>query len=282
MIKWVPSRAGLCLLFLLLGLVVLVFDRYTYKHHSGGEIVFKGGATPAAVPTAAPAVIKELNSKLVKSEVGAGRYAVVVDKNLFAADRTAWQPPAPPQPPAENKEEDSPAPEVAAPVRRDVVLYGTYLSGSVKKAMLNFKRFRQGKVLLGEGEQAKDEADGDSARRQTPVYTLLKVQAKSVTLKDERGGEFSVSLYDNKQRRPVQTDNQKNIQVEAAVTVAPVPVATPENPASPPGKEGDAPSVALSAKDIRKLSVEEKDALVAKGELKKHSTPFGPVYKRAR
>ncbi len=48
------------------------------------------------------------------------------------------------------------------------------------------------------------------------------------------------------------------------------------------GKEPVAMSPALSAKQIRKLSVEEKDVLVERGELKKHSTPFGPVYKRIR
>ncbi|MCK5679411.1 hypothetical protein KAI46_01200, partial [bacterium] len=38
----------------------------------------------------------------------------------------------------------------------------------------------------------------------------------------------------------------------------------------------------MTAKQIRKLSVEEKDVLVEKGVLKKHHTPFGPVYKRTR
>ena len=280
MIKWAPSRAGLCLLFLLLGLVVLVFDRYTYKHNSGGEIVFTGTATSTTVNKAVPATIKELSSKLVKPEVGVGRYAVTADKNLFAADRKAWQAPAPPQPQVENKDEAAPAP--AVPVRRDVVLYGTYLSGSVKKAMLHFKRFRQGRMLLAEGEEAKDEETGKSGRRKTPIYTVLKVEAKNVTLKDERGAEFVVSLYDNKQRRPAKTSNKKNIQVEAAVTVAPAPTKRSAKLARSAKNQASSSGSSLSAKQIRKLSVEEKDALVKRGELQKYNTPFGPVYKRVR
>ena len=279
MIKWAPSRAGLCLLFLLLGLVVLVFDRHTYKKHSGAEIAFSNKATPATASTAVPATIKELSSKLAKPEVGAGRYAVTADKNLFAADRKAWQPPAPPQPKTEGKEEAASVPAAAAG-RRDVVLYGTYLSGSVKKAMLHFKRFRKGRMLVAEGEQAKDEDAGDSGRRRMPVYTVLKVEAKSVTLKDERGAEFAVSLYDNKQRRPVKTENKKNIQIEAAVV--PKAARKPTKPGSSAPKGVAATSSSLSAKQIRKLSVEEKDVLVEQGELKKHNTPFGPVYKRVR
>ena len=279
MIKWAPSRAGLCLLFLLLGLVVLVFDRHTYKSHSGAEIASANKTIAAVDAKAVPAIIKELSSKLDKPEVGAGRYAVTADKNLFAADRKAWLPPAPLPPKVESKEDEVTTP-AATPVRRDVVLYGTYLSGSVKKALLHFKRFRQGRMLVAEGERAQDVEAADSGRRNSPVYTVLKVEAKNVVLKDERGAEFAISLYDNKQRRPARTDNKKDIQVEAAVTVA--PASTTVKPASSVKNESAAAPPSLSAKQIRKLSVEEKEALVERGELKKHNTPFGPVYKRVR
>ncbi len=278
MIKWAPSRAGLSLLFLFLGLMVLVFDRYTYKRYSGAEITFSNKVTPAVAGTAVQATIKELSAKLVKPKVGTGRYAVTADKNLFAADRKAWQVPAPRQPETE-KQEETLTPD-ATPVRRDVVLYGTYLAGSVKKAMLHFKRFRKGRMLVSEGAEAKDGESGNSGRRRTPVYTLIKVEAKKVTLKDERGGEFEVSLYDNKRRRPAKTDNKKNIQVETAVV--PTPPQTSVKPASTVTRETTATTSSLSAKQIRKLSLEEKDALVDRGELKKHNTPFGPVYKRVR
>ena len=273
MIKWAPSRAGLCLLFLFLGLLVLLFDRQTYKRYSGAEIAFSNKATPAVAGTAVQATIKELSSKLVKPEVKAGRYAVTADKNLFAADRKAWQ--APYSASAETEKKD----EAAVPARRDVVLYGTYLVGPVKKAMLHFKRFRKGRMLLAEGEEAKDQ-DGDaSGRRRAPVYTVLKVEAKKVILRDERGGEFEVGLYDNKQRKPAETKNKRNIQVESAVVPQP---ATTAQPASATVKGTAATLPSLSAKQIRKLSVEEKNALVERGDLVKHDTPFGPVYKRAR
>lgn len=277
MIKWAPSRAGLSLLFLFLGLVVLVFDRYTYKRYSGAEIAYSNKATPAVAGTAVQATIKELSSKLLKPDVGAGRYAVTADKNLFAANRKAWQAPTP-APADTGKKDEAVAPEVS-PKRRDVVLYGTYLAGSVKKAMLHFKRFRQGRMLVAEGEQAKDEAAGDSGRRKTPVYTVLKVEAKKVTLKDERGGEFEVGLYDNKKRKPVKTQNKKNIQVETAAAPKPAKSAPP---AGSTAKAAAPKPSSLSARQIRKLSAEEKDALVERGELKKHTTPFGPVYKRVR
>jgi hypothetical protein len=280
MIKWAPSRAGLCLLFLLLGLGVLVFDRHTYKSHSGAEITFSNKVSTVSDGTAVPAVIKELNSKLAKPEVGAGRYAVTADKNLFAADRKAWQPPAPPKPEAESNGEEALVPDKVAPARRDVVLYGTYLAGSVKKAMLHFKRFRKGRMLVAEGEEVKDDEAGGSGRRKSPVYTVLKVEAKNVTLKDERGAEFAVGLYDNKQRRPAKPANKKNIQVEAAVTVA--PSSKRGKSANSVKKETAAVSSSLSAKQIRKLTVKEKDALVERGELKKHETPFGSVYKRVQ
>ena len=283
MIKWAPSRAGLSLLFLFLGLMALFFARHTYKRYAGVEIAFSSKATPSVAGTAVQATIKELGAKLDKPKVGVGRYAVTADKNLFSADRKAWQPPAPRLPADEKTEEASTA--AAAPVRRDVILYGTYISGSVKKALLHFKRFRKGRVLVAEGEEAKDEESGSSGKRKTPVYTVLKVEAKKVTLKDERGGEFEVSLYDNKKRRPAKTRNKTNILVDSSIT--PTAKRIRAQPASPGPKvtgtkTSSTATSSLSAKQIRKLSVEEKNALVERGELKKHSTPFGPVYKRVR
>ena len=278
MIKWVPSRAGLSLLFLFLGLTALFFARHTYKRYSGVEIAFSSKATPAVAGTAVQATIKELSAKLDKPKVGVGRYAVTAEKNLFAANRKAWQPPAPKEPASEKKEEAAAPAPAAAPVRRDVILYGTYISGSVKKALLHFKRFRKGRILVAEGAEAKDEESGSSGKRKTPVYTVLKVEAKKVTLKDERGGEFEIGLYDNKKRRPAKTANRKQIKVEAAA----VPVAPSAKPSKSAASARSAQDSRMSAKQIRKLSVEEKDALVERGDLKKHSTPFGPVYKRVR
>ncbi len=279
MIKWAPSRAGLSLLFLALALLVLVFDRHTYKRYSGIEI-----AVPekrAAAGTTVQTIIKELASTLAKPRVEGARYAVAADKNLFSPSRKAWQAPA--SSPVVRK--SSATPKAPAPTRRDVVLYGTYISGKTRKAMLHFKRFRKGRMLVAEGAEARDEDSGSASRRKTPVYTVVKVEAKKVTLKDERGSEFSVSLYDNKKRRPVKTVNKANIKVDksaprkaAKIAVAPAVRTAAGGVAAT--KRSTAP--ALSARQIRKLSVEEKDALVAKGVLKKHNTPFGPVYKRVR
>ena len=284
MIKWAPSRAGLSLFFLVLALLVLVFDRYTYKRYSSVEIAASKKHGAVAAGTTVQATIKELVSKLDKPRVEVSRYAVTADRNLFSPIRKAWHAPVP-HPVAAVKKEASKAP-AAAPIRRDVVLYGTYISGKTRKAMLHFKRFRKGQMLVAEGAEAKDVESGNPSRRQTPVYTVLKVEAKKVTLKDERGSEFTVNLYDNKKRRPVKTANKANIKVgksaapqkSAKVTIAPAG----GTPLKVTKRKSSSAAPALSARQIRKLSVEEKDALVAKGVLKKHTTPFGPVYKRIR
>lgn len=259
------------MIFLGLGLLVLVYDRATYKQYSSGEPAFvaRDGVTGAA--SAVQTTLKELASKLDKVKVAPADYEVVGEKNLFEPKRQAWRPPVPAPVSADEKPE--PAAPVPAPERRDVILYGTYLAGANRQALLHFKRFRAGKRLLAEGREARDEKAG---RSPAPAYTLLKVEARKVVLKDERGAEFEVGLYDNKQRRPLTTANQANIQVEAA-EVAPVAVSAAGGAVS---GAGAASRPVLSAGDIRKLSIEEKDALVKQGELIKHSTPFGPVYKK--
>jgi len=286
MIKWAPSRAGLSLFFLALALLVLVFDRQTYKHYSGAEIAVPSKKAAPAAGSTVQTTIKDLASKLKKPRVEAARYSVAADKNLFSASRKAWQAPAPA--PVESKNNEPPKPPASAPVRRDVVLYGTYISGKTRKAMLHFKRFRKGRLLVAEGAEAKDEDNGISSRRKMPVYTLVKVEAKKVTLKDERGSEFTVNLYDNKKRRPAKTVNKTKIRVEKAA----VPGSSSQRSSGSSASIVTSPATStatvaakkalLSAKQIRKLSVEEKDALVERGELIKHNTPFGPVYKRVR
>jgi hypothetical protein len=141
-------------------------------------------------------------------------------------------------------------------------------------------------MLVAEGEEAQDRDRGNPPRRNLPTYKVVKVEARKVTLKDERGQEFTVSLYDNKSRRPVKTVNQKSIKVnKAAVPQKAARIITSAAGTSGTGTSGSTGKTgapALTSRQIRKLSVEEKDALVAKGVLKKHNTPFGPVYQRPR
>jgi len=281
MIKWAPSRAGLSIFFLVLALVVLIFDRQTYKHYSGAEVkvVARRSLNEATVQT----TIKELTSKLAKPKVKVSRYSVTEDKNLFSASRTAWHPPAP-KPPPDKKNEASKAP-AAVPARRDVVLYGTYIAGDTKKALLHFKRFRKGKLLVAEGEKVKDADSGSTRRRNSPSYQVVKVEPRQVVLKDGRGTEFTVNLYDNKQHRPVKTVNKKSIEIDKTVPVKKVVYnasAPPGAPASRSGGGGTSSGSGLTSRQIRKLSREEKDALVKKGVLQKHNTPFGPIYQRSK
>ncbi|MCK5916429.1 MAG: hypothetical protein KAG92_09845, partial [Deltaproteobacteria bacterium] len=171
MIKWAPSRAGLSLLFLVLAMVALFFDRQTYKHYSGAEII-ASQKHPVAAGTSVQTTIKELAAKLNKPRVEASRYAVAADKNLFSPNRQAWQAPVAKAAPVEEGED--PKAPAAAPTRRDVILYGTYISGKTKKAMLSFKRFRKGQMLVAEGEEAKDE-ESNPPRRNTPTYKVVKI-----------------------------------------------------------------------------------------------------------
>jgi len=284
MSKWLPtSRAGLAFLFLFLALVVLFFDRYTYLHYAGAEIKVVHKEVPAAARSTVQARIKELKSKLAKTKIGAGRYAVAADKNLFSPERKAWQPPQPKVPKTTDKNEKNASPE-PPPVRRDVVLYGTYIAGSTKKAMLYFKRFRKGHLRLAEGEEARDAERG--SRRPGPVYTVVRIDPRKVVLKDARGNEFEVSLYDNKKRRPARTmaTKQPNIRVEKAALHHPTAASkTGRNhaKAQPVGRPGTS-GRALTAREIRKMSREDKEALVSQGVLQKLNTPFGPVYRRAK
>jgi len=282
MSKWLPtSRAGLAFLFLFLGLVILFFDRQTYRHYAEAEIKEVHKELPTKAGTAVQATIKELRSKLEKTRIGAQRYDVAANKNLFSPERKAWRPPAPKPKPEPNQSKE--APPVVAPTRRDVVLYGTYIAGKQKKAILYFKRFRKGRLRLAEGDEARDGDEKAASRPGSPVYKVLKVEAKSVVLQDARGREFTIGLYDNKKRRPVKTANKPSIQVEKVAVSKPVVAAKPKvsnsgNIVNNAGKSGPK----LTARDIRKLSMEEKNTLVSKGVLKKIETPFGPIYKKAR
>jgi hypothetical protein len=107
-----------------------------------------------------------------------------------------------------------------------------------------------------------------------------------VVLKDDRGNEFEVSLYDNKKRRPARTvaTKQPNIRVEKAAPHPPTAASKTGRShakAQPVGRPGTSVR-ALTAREIRKMSREDKEALVSQGVLQKLNTPFGPVYRRAK
>ncbi len=268
--KWLPtSRAGLALLFLFLGLGVLVNARRTYLHYAERPIETLRLGSGAGAQTAVQATIKELKSKLEKSKVGAGRYAVAAEKNLFSPDRRAWQPPTPEAPAGKTEEVKEAKP---APTRRDVILYGTYIAGGRKKAVLRFTRLGRKSWRLAEGEEARDEN-----RPNGLVYTLVKVEARKVTIKDSRNRQFEVGLYDNKRRRPIKTVAAAQPKITVEQAKAPMPTAAPA------ARAGTSPAArGISSAAIRKLPAAKKDALVEQGVLKKFSTPFGPVYRRVK
>jgi hypothetical protein len=166
-----------------------------------------------------------------------------------------------------------------------VILYGTYIAGKEKRAVLHFRRFRKGRLRLAEGEEARDADPKAASRPHSPVYKVVKIEPRSVVLEDAQGKKFTVGLYDNKKRHPAKTANKPNIKVEKAVLPKPNTTKVGKSGSqvgTTAGKATAGSGAALTARDIRKLSREDKEALVSQGVLKKLSTPFGPVYKRIR
>jgi hypothetical protein len=129
---------------------------------------------------------------------------------------------------------------------------------------------------LAEGEEARDEK-----RPNGLSYTLVKVEPRKVVLKDSRGQEFAVGLYDNKRRRPLKTVAAAKPKITVEQTRAPA-AASPRAGTSSPAASRASAKTGLSGRQIHKLPAAEKEALVKQGVLKKFSTPFGPVYRRAK
>lgn len=143
-------------------------------------------------PTKAPEAetdvdMSQLEALFQEQPTDPGRYQVIAEQNLFSENRRAAADQAARQAAQQN-----------APERRDEVqLLGTSIMGERKSAMLRFLRFSDKKKahVVELGQTVRDEGDGDSS------YTLEAVEQRRVTLKDQSGQTFSVTM-DEPQQAP--------------------------------------------------------------------------------
>jgi len=228
----------------------------------------RGAQLPPAVSTVAvgaaaerPAVSGELSVLLAPHKVASGQYKIIEEKNLFSAQRQAWQPEKPVSSAAV-------PPTGGAPKRGDVVLDATFDVAGRKGAILRFLRFSKQlqRQRLYQGQEAVDTTRGKNIR-----YSLLKVEKDLVRVRDQYGKVFDVGLYDNKKHATnnVAPDTPQVIIGKSVAASGNVATATPGNPLVPlvykaPHQRGHQPTA-------EQLSA---------GEYKPVKTPFGISYVR--
>lgn len=115
-----------------------------------------------------------------------GRYGVIVDKNLFSEQRRAATDAAAPQA----------GQQAGADRSREVQLLGTSILGERKSAMLRFPQFQgRDKVRIAEeGQTLRDEPLPGSGAGSRQSYTVTAIERRRVTLTDQAGQSFTVSL----------------------------------------------------------------------------------------
>lgn len=210
-------------------------------------------------------VIEELQSLFQARRSAPTRYEIIADKNLFSPDRKAWAPPPPPDP--EVVEEKKVLPPSS---RKDVVLYGTYMSDSDRKAIIEFKNLRSqpSRLILGEGDVAEDPTGKLPFK-----FTVRAIQKDQVTIVDNKREEvFAVGLFEHERQK------SRNQQAEASILV--------EEGSQPEQEQATVTKTAPAAqskssftrKEVLEMDDAQKDNLVKQGKLKKVHTPFGPVY----
>ncbi|WP_027367024.1 hypothetical protein [Desulfocurvibacter africanus] len=129
------------------------------------------------------------------------RYQVIAEQNLFSENRRAVADQAAQR-----------AGQKDAPERKEEVqLLGTSILGERKSAMLRFLLFSDKKKahIVEQGQTVRDEAtsEGESG----PNYTLVDVEQRRVTMKDQTGQTFSVSMSEPQQAQaqgPGQAEGQ--------------------------------------------------------------------------
>ena len=201
--KNLTFRDFISLLLLLLGLLVLAASLQSYRSKASTSFYRAIDFQQEKNEKNHRKIIKELKTLLNKPKVTAKNYEVVVEKNLFAANRQAWRSPTAAAS-AGDKEEKKPEVKKSK-AKQDVILYGTMIRGDKKMALLEFKRFRRDrpKRLVSEGETVSS----DSSRGRS--YTLVSVDKTSVVIKEEQSGEsYTIPLFDSVKKRPSRTANR--------------------------------------------------------------------------
>lgn len=142
-----------------------------------------------------------------------GRYQVIAEQNLFSENRRA----AADQAAQRAGQKDAPE------RREEVQLLGTSILGKRKSAMLRFLLFSDKKKahIVEQGQTVRDTgqspSEGQGEGEGGPSYTLVDVEQRRVTLKDQSGQTFSVSMGEPQQLQaqvPGQAESQAGGQSE--------------------------------------------------------------------
>ena len=216
------------------------------------------GASRHSESVSPDGVVNDMKTLLAQNELRRNSYQLIAEKNLFSAQRTAWQPPV---------VEDPETEVVVSQARRtDVVLYGTFVVGDKMGALLEFTSLKsdQRKKTLFPGDKVSS-ASGSRNRS----YVLLKVEPSSVMIKDNKGIVFNVDLYNAKKRQSKVTTSKTSISITKDESV---------KESSSAAIVGSKHSTEAEKVVKARQSAVARQKKVESGELRKVATPFGTTY----
>ncbi|EGJ49575.1 hypothetical protein [Desulfocurvibacter africanus] len=170
------------------------------------------------------------------------RYQVIAEQNLFSENRRA----AADQAAQRAGQKDAPE------RKEEVQLLGTSILGERKSAMLRFLLFSDKKKahIVEQGQTVRDEGERGGEGESGPSYTLVDVEQRRVTLKDQTGQTFSVSMSEPQQAQaqgPGQVEGQAEGQPEGWQRMQEMfqgrrGTPDPEARVDPPAQEPEKPS----------------------------------------
>lgn len=231
------------LLLLAIGLGIIVLSVKEYKGHSQQDIE----ASPNAAQVQTTVTVQELQAMFSGSSAF-GDYEVIASKNLFSSSREAWTP-------SEPKEDNDPEPEQnrrrSRVDQKAIRLYGTTLNQEQKLALIYYRGWpeKNRHRLLQEGQTAYRDADGQEA-----LFLVAQVDKDSVTLEDNTGESFTVSLFSHERQQAKSRPSQ-----EASIIVG--------------GKEVKTASVQEDAQDSKQEKAQAGAAGAAQPETESSEEP---------
>ncbi len=185
------------LLLLAIGLGVIMLSVKEYKSHSQQDIEVSSDAAQAQ----SIVTVQELQAMFSGSSASED-YEVIASKNLFSSNREAWTPP-------ETKEDNDPEPDQnrrkSGIDQKAVKLYGTTLNQEQRLALIYYQGWPENERhrLLREGETAYQEAKGEE------LFLVTQVDKDSVTLEDNTGETFTVSLFGHERQQAKSKPSQE-------------------------------------------------------------------------
>lgn len=251
------------------GLLVLagVAVAFSWQEFSQESQVSLSTPSPAE-PKQAALIEKEVASRLARSKAVGARYRIIEEKNLFSEDREPWRKPPPPPKKPEKKKPKPPPPPPPPPPPGTVIYYGSFVSEGERYAIVRFPKMPSGEyarkeLVMKEGETAWEIKRPEGGQ----YYTLVSVTRRYLEVRDNKGRQYRVGLFDhNRPQVASTTPNKVSITTTAAK----------DKPAASTSSGGSASKAPDSS---NALSKDDKEKLVEQGLMKKIITPFGPVYR---